>query len=270
MERKMPEGPEVKTIAESLKCLEGKRIAQGLVVSGRYMRAAIHGLESLAGTVLKHLSVKGKLLVFHIHGDEPFAILSTMGMTGWWVVLETKDHEWDKYRRIELQFEDGTVAAFFDPRNFGTFKVVSHTEAKRKMAELGPDIMMSQHLWNAVAIPDFVARVKRFGRKQTLAEGLLDQRIVSGCGNYIRADAMYLARLDPNLEMARMSEDQLRLIWHWMSRVATCSHENTALHGKGPYENLVYGRTFSPDGHGVKCFTDNNGRTVWYSPEEQQ
>jgi len=268
----MPEGAEVRMLEEALKEVEGKRIASCNVVSGRYKRAAIHGLDALPGKVVKHVTAKGKLLVFHVHGGEdPIAVLSTMGMTGWWFVLKAGEpHELDKYRRVELSFEDGTVAAFFDPRNFGTLKVVSHNEAKRKLAELGPDIMMEEHLWNTVAIPEFLARVARFGRKQTLAEGLLDQRIASGCGNYIRADAMYLARLDPTMPMSSMTEDQLRLIWKCMNKVATCSFNNKAIDGEGEFENLVYGFEKSPTGHQVDSYVDANGRTVWYSPKEQQ
>lgn len=276
----MPEGPEVKRVAQGLEVLEGKHITKALVVSGRYKRGMIHDIEKLAGTKVERISVKGKLIVFHLRGDEPFAVLSTLGMTGWWVVLDKPDHEWDKYRRIELQLSDGTVAAFFDPRNFGTFKVVSHAEAKRKQAELGPDILTASSHWASIAMPDFLARVRRFGKNQTLAEALLDQRIISGCGNYIRADAMYLARLSPHRPMLELSEAELKKIWHAAHIIAVHSSLNEA----PPYEmepfplarvsgkefvNLCYGREETPSGGAVESFIDAGGRTVWYSPQEQ-
>lgn len=273
----MPEGPEVKRVAEGLQALEGKTIKQALVVSGRYVRGMVHDIERLNGTRLEQLSVKGKLIVFHLRSHEPFAVLSTLGMTGWWVVLKEKDHEWDKYRRIELQFDDGTVAAFFDPRNFGTFRVVSFAESKRKMAELGPDILTERGHWESIAFPDFLTRVRRFAKAQTLAEALLDQRISSGCGNYIRAEAMYLARFSPHRLMSSLTELELRKIWQAMHEVATASYQNRALpqslgaaNPEGEFNHLVYGQEVSPHGMEIKSFMDSNGRTVWWSPEEQQ
>lgn len=272
----MPEGPEVKRVAEGLQALEGKTIKQALVVSGRYVRGMVHDIERLNGTRLEQLSVKGKLIVFHLRSHEPFAVLSTLGMTGWWVVLKEKDHEWDKYRRIELQFDDGTVAAFFDPRNFGTFRVVSFAESKRKQAELGPDILTPKELWASIALPDFIKRVRRFGKNMELAETLLDQRIVSGCGNYIRADAMYLARFSPHRVVAAMRDDELKKIWVAMHTIAAHSFldkEPPTEFGKEPNDgtfiNICYGREMTPTGGKVESFSDSNGRTVWYSPEEQ-
>ena len=266
----MPEGPEVRKMAESLEQLEGKYIARAKVVSGRYKRGAIHDLEKLQASKISRVLVKGKLITFNLQNtSEPFAVLSTMGMTGWWVVLAQKDHEWDKYRRIEIEFDDGTIAAFFDPRNFGTFRVVSSFEAKRKQAELGPDILTSPSLWAAITYPEFVSRIKRFGRHLTLAEAIIDQRIASGCGNYIRADAMYLAKLNPNLYITKMDDAQLQLIWKCMHEVAKASYTDKAVIGEGKFENLVYSKELSPIGCKIESFSDSNDRTVWYSPTEQ-
>lgn len=277
----MPEGPEVKRIAKALQRLEGKIIAKAEVVSGRYKRG-IHDLERLSNVRLEAVLSKGKLLTLQVkNATEPFAILSTMGMTGWWVILDKPDHEWDKHRRIELQFSDGTVAAFFDPRNFGTFKVVSYTEAKRKQAELGPDILTESDLWS-VAIPEFTIRMKRFGKNQNLAEALLDQRISSGCGNYIRADAMYLARMSPFRAVSKMTDSDIRRIWVAMHFIGTASSLNEAPpielneHGSiikklvaDEFQNLCYHGKETPTGGVIENYTDSDGRTVWYSPKEQ-
>lgn len=259
----MPEGPEVKRIAEALSKLEGKTITKGLVVSGRYLRGAIHGLDSIVGMRLDRVAVKGKLITFYLRGGEPRAILSTLGMSGWWTVFDKQEPAFDAHRRIEIEFDDGTVAAFFDPRNFGTFKVVSHAEAKRKQAELGPDILTPEKLWDMAAVPEFITRAKRFSKDQTVAEALLDQRICSGCGNYIRADAMYLARLSPHRRMSELSEVELRKIWAAMHKIAAESESVEE------YKPLVYGQKQTPTGGTVESFSDNTGRTVWWSPKEQ-
>ena len=264
----MPEGVEVKRWAEGLhEQLVGKVITHAAVVGGRYMRASPEalGLSRLKNAVIERISCKGKLLVFHMRADaETFAILSTLGMTGWWKPNYFFDETIDKYKRIALTFADHTMAVFFDPRNFGTFKVVSYSEMKRKLAELGPDILSPPQFWETITIPEFLARVKRFGKKQTLAEALLDQRIAAGCGNYIRADAMYQASFSPHRPISDLSEAELLTIWRAMHKVAVTSYE-----AEGAYQTVCYSQSLSPLGSPIEAYTDGNSRTVWWCPKEQ-
>ncbi len=276
----MPEGPEVKRMVADLQAVSGKTIQTTVVVSGRYSRGVIHNIEKLDGAVVEKIISKGKLIVFYMRGEEQFCVLSTMGMTGWWVCLKDVDHAWSKHRRLELQFTDGTSAVFFDQRNFGTFKVVSPNEAKRKMAELGPDILAEPSEWWSIGLDEFTLRLALFGKRQTIAEALMDQRVCSGCGNYIRADALYLARVSPIINAAILTDAQIQNIWKAMHLIATSSLANEApfadltnlkgsridSHG---FSNLCYGQTQTPTGGEVQSYVDSNGRTVWYSPSEQ-
>lgn len=270
----MPEGAEVKRWSEGLNdVLTGKKLIGAQVIGGRYMRADPRalGLDRLSGATIQRVFCKGKLIVFHMAARGPdmvcadqghFAVLSTLGMTGWWEPEYTLDATIDKYKRVEFLFDDNTRAVFFDPRNFGTIKVVSYDEMKRKLKELGPDIMSPTALDEAQNYPQFKERVKRFGKKLTLAEALLDQRIAAGCGNYIRADAMYLAKLSPHLSASELSDAQLRLIFDTMRLIAYTSYREA-----DEYRNLVYGQTKDPKGHPVESYMDKNGRTVWWSPK---
>lgn len=287
----MPEGPEVKRIAAGLESLQGKTIASGQVVSGRYLRGQEITFETIIGAKVERVICKGKLIAFHLKGAEgPLAILSTMGMMGRWIVLTEANSDLDAHRRVELTFDDGTIAAFFDPRNFGTFKIVSYAEMKRKMQELGPDILTAPGHWHAIALPEFYERVRRFGKDLSLAEGLLDQRICSGCGNYIRADAMWLARFSPKRRMSEMTDADLKRIWIAMHEIAIAAAENKVppLHmdgeghhsaliqiskeisAVGEFFNLAYGQPETASGGMIESYKDSNGRTVWWCPKEQK
>lgn len=281
MELTIPEGPEVKRMVENLQVLEGKAITSVKIASGRYSRGMSHDADRLVGAQLTQVLAKGKLIVFHLRKGEPFAATSTLGMTGRWVVLKEMDSSYlDKYRRIELKFEDGTVAAFFDARNFGTFKVVSFAEAKRKQAELGPDILTEPRSWAAIALPEFIARVKRFAKKQTLADGLLDQRICSGCGIYIRSDALYLARFSPYRMLAEMNDVELTCIWRALHIIAVHALLDEvppisinafpyARKAGREFSHLTYQQNESPTGAVIETFFDREQRPGWWSPNEQ-
>ena len=263
----MPEGPEVRSLADRLSALEGRMVRVAKVHSGRYIRAGIHDFDRLVESTLERVTVKGKLLVLQFIKDgERFAVLSTMGMTGWW-------HVGDPVRshlRILLDF-DGTFASFQDQRNFGTFKIVSLAEVKRKKAELGADILTERHLWESLAIPEFKARLTKFAKRMSLAEAILDQRIAAGCGHYIRADAMYLASLSPHRKAIDLSDKEIRLIWECMHHVAVCALQDRHPSSPEPraFQNVCYGRSADDYGHSIEFYTDATGRTVWWCPAVQ-
>lgn len=263
----MPEAAEVKHVGNLLSTATDRTITKAEVVSGRYIRSPID-MSRTIGAVIERVIVKGKLIVFALRRDgEVFAALSTLGMTGWW--YRTDEPQNAKHRRIELTLDDGSTLVFVDQRNFGTFKVTSWAMAKAKQAELGPDIMTPPNLWT-IAFPEFVARVQRFGRKATVAEALLDQRIAAGVGNYIRADAMYLASLSPHRSLIGLHETELKALWETLHLIAICAYEDRhpVLPNAG-YANLCYGQKRSLRGGTIETYEDKHGRTVWYSPMEQ-
>ena len=53
-----------------------------------------------------------------------------------------------------------------------------------------------------------------------IASALLDQTVASGCGNYIRAEVLYLAGISPFKKLEELKEKELDLIWNLMQQVA--------------------------------------------------
>lgn len=268
----MPEGPEVLRVGRVLQKYEGQKIYHAEVVSGRYMRTAISDLTRLQGAMIKSVQVKGKLIVFHLSKDgDEFAALSTLGMSGWWFGEKLKVQ---KYLRILLELDtddaignvEHSFLSFCDPRNFGTFKVVSAAMARVKLAELGADIMVDDFI-------EFQKRVTRFGKNQTLAEGLLDQRIAAGCGNYIRAESMYRAKLSPHRPMPSLVPNELMTLWQAMQKIGLDSFESQTTdiddEDLDAFNLVCYGHQTSPNGNPIESYADKHGRTVWYCPKEQ-
>ena len=262
----MREGPEVRRIGDWMSTAVGRMITAANVVSGRYMRPEISDLSRLVGAELERVIVKGKLIIFAFrNGDGVFGALSTLGATGRWYREDLKNPVPDddkKFTRIVLELDDGSHLLFTDQQNFGTFKVASWNMVRVKQAELGPDIMTPPNLWS-IAVPEFKSRINRFGKNQTLAEGLLDQRIVSGCGNYIRDDAMHQAAMSPHRPIVGWTDDELKRLWQAMNNIALSVYRNRM------HSWRCYGQLASPTGGKIETFIDKQGHPIWWCPTEQ-
>lgn len=246
----MPEGPEIRRAAERIKSLEDSTILNIRVLSGRYMKNGVPAILEPAGQKVKKVRVRGKLIGIYL---EDHVILSTAGMSGHWV----KDPDPVKHERIRIwsitdEFKNQSFT-FGDQRNFGTFKVVSKLEADIKFASLGLDV------FDELNLPELKKRIEKFGQYQPICESLLEQRIFAGVGNYIRAEAMYLAKINPRDRTDLMTDEQLTRLWSAIHEVAAKAYEL-----EHNYKDLCYHREVADDGRLVENFKDGNGRTVWF------
>lgn len=199
----MPEGPELSKSRDILNDrLVNRRIFDVGVLGGRYQKAPPHGMldfqRSLVNNcdtgVIRSVNVKGKFMYWALTGD--WYLWCTYGMSGAWQ-LERGKHAavavWHRSTRVGVM-EDCIPAMYFnDPRHFGTLKFVKGKEAlDRKLATLGPDMLN-----DPPSTIEFGARLNR-RIDRTIAEALMDQSVVSGVGNYVKAEALYAAKLSPH------------------------------------------------------------------------
>ena len=185
----MPEGPEVKLFGEQLAVsISGKTLVSVEVLSGRYTKSKMCGLDTMLSrlpTKIIGVGVHGKFLYWINHND--VFVHNTLGMTGSWSNLETK------HSRVKFNFENGISVFFNDQRNFGTLKMVpGRSNLIKKLESLGPD-MLSQSVSGFL----FESRLSDYPDK-TLAEVLMNQKIVSGIGNYVKAESLYRSQLSPH------------------------------------------------------------------------
>ncbi|NDC39239.1 MAG: hypothetical protein EBZ48_14540 [Proteobacteria bacterium] len=100
-------------------------------------------------------------------------------MTGSWSTQETK------HSRVVFQMSDGVKVYFNDQRNFGTLKMVpGRQELVKKLQSLGPD-MLSEAVSDARFTECLMKRPD-----WTLAEAVMDQSLISGVGNYVKAESL--------------------------------------------------------------------------------
>jgi formamidopyrimidine-DNA glycosylase len=202
----MPEGPEVKITTDFLSNFIGKTFSNILILSGRYLKKDIVGLDKVfLPAKIKEVNCKGKFIYFTLTSkvndtcEKYFYLFSTLGMTGMWSKKETK------HSRFSICFDDDTKLFYNDIRNFGTLKFVhSKKELDKKLKSLGPDILKEEI--------DCTGFKNRFLKKpnKTIAECLMNQSVISGVGNYLKAEILYASKVSPNRLVKDVTNDE----WH--------------------------------------------------------
>jgi DNA-formamidopyrimidine glycosylase len=214
----MPEGPEIRRSADVLsRHLVGKRLANAFIGKhGRYtfpgsppedFEGFLGEMRGRGAPLITEVNCKGKFMWWQVNFDhrmsgfgrteDSWYVWITYGMSGQWTPEETP------YTAFGIYYGDTMDAAgnfiqpaplyFNDIRHFGTLKFVNSTkEHVKKLASLGPDML------SAPPTPlDFCSQLAK-RKTKTIAEALMDQSVVSGVGNYIKAEALYLAELSPH------------------------------------------------------------------------
>lgn len=215
----MPEGPEVHLFRDLLDSkVSGKKLENFRVISGRYEKGIIVGhkeFKELLPAKIISIKCKGKFLYFQF--DNGYYLWSTLGLTGKWN-LDRNLHS-----RITLEFKDFNIY-YEDSRNFGTKKFVnSEYEMEKKLKSIGPDILNEK-----TSYYDFKIKIKKFrNQKKLISSALLDQKLVSGIGNYARADILWVAKIDPHRMLKSLSDDDLKAIFN-AAKYVLMSHYKSA------------------------------------------
>jgi len=263
----LPEGPETRRFVDSLSSFlpPGTQVLALEVVGGRYLKKPIEGIESAKFPLaIESIGCKGKFIHWSFSGTDT-VMFNTLGMSGSWSNVA-------RHARVRLTTTVGDVF-FNDPRNFGTIKFTTRSELARKLKSLGPDVLSEP-----VTFEEFSAAIRKRPRR-TLPEVLMDQSVVSGVGNYLKSDSLWLARLSPHREVGSLSDPELRALYSAVRatiRTAYDSGGSTILTYRGfdgaagGHVHLAYGRREDPNGEPVTCEETKDGRTTWWCPSVQR
>jgi len=169
---------------------------------------------------------------------------------------------------------------YLDPRNFGTLRfTLSRSELDAKLRKLGPDILDDD-----IDDDAFLERMAN-GRGRPLlnvCKFLMDQTKIAGVGNYILAEGLYRASIDPFARLGELSGVQRRTLIRELRDVARTSYGAQGLsrpggsyrdaegkRGKFEFELRCYGRDYCAEGRPVLRETDGpHGRTIWYVEDQ--
>lgn len=265
----MPEGPEVKVITDGIRShLLDKTIVNAQILSGRYLKTLPDGWNEFKMPVtVSDVSCKGKFIYFTL--NDGTYIFNTLGMTGSWSAKPTS------HSRVRFDLDDGREIYFNDIRNFGTLKLsVKNKELDKKISELGPD-MLSEDISDL----DLYKRLKKSNK--TLAESLMDQKVICGVGNYLKSECLYFSRLSPNRMTHDLTQEEVSTLNAVIKSVIRKSYETggatiytfSGFEGQvGDYSRrfAIYNQSKDPQGREVTRETTRDGRTTFWIPDIQK
>ena len=273
----MPEGPEVRIVAERLhKLLAGKKYVSITPIGGSIksstrpihanFRDEIAKLNNIAlrnDAQLKFTRVlsKGKYIYFELqlihklNGTESIGykyIGNHLMLTGRWT--DVPDNA-----SVELVYEGGSIY-FTDTRQFGYLEVLTQKELRNNLDQLGPNVL------DTITIEQFKERINMRPRA-AIASVLSDQSILSGIGNYLRSDILWKARIDPKRASVSFKESEWKALHAAVASVPQDSYKKGGSFDyvdDGKYKMLIYKKKEDPLGNKV-TFETIGGQRVYKS-----
>lgn len=286
----MPEGVEVRISAELIKPLvvgkQVRRVAVG--ENSRYAGKLPKGLAEFqdsfwdqSGAIniineckIVDVQVRGKFMYWTFSNG--WYMFSTFGMTGQWSP-EAGNHVCFEMKLVDYPGMDRSEVYFNDPRHFGTLQFTNNKDDLRdKLNDLGWDPLNQgmAEIWT-----NYVAGVCS-KKNKPIGQLLMDQGIFAGVGNYIRAEALYLAKISPWRQANLMKKEEVVTLCQALADVMneSYSHQGAtiltykdAYGAEGKYSSCfkVYGQATDPLGNPIIKEETPEGRTIHWCPTIQ-
>jgi formamidopyrimidine-DNA glycosylase len=229
----MPEGPEVRKYADALAEVLSGRVILSLTARTRDARQWLAQNEQrLIGQRVERVVSHGKHLIGYIAGH--FYFHSHLMMWGRWQTfalarsrrksarLDLPDK--DRRERARIVVEGGAAILLSAPIfNVGEGDPYEQIEI---LATLGPDALPYR---GRFATLEFRRRLLLPEHEdQTIGAALLNQQIVAGLGNYLRAEILFACKLNPWLTVADLTQRDLSCLTRSIPRLTRDAYERGA------------------------------------------
>lgn len=244
----MPEGPEVALMADQIQILLGTYFYSVMIKhNSKYQEFE----KLILPQQITMIFAKGKKLVILMTRQ---ALIISPLMTGKLLWKE------GKHTQAILNFiaEDLKTAydLYFDDKR--TIALINVIEADK----------LSEHLYNKVGldwlhddIPYAIFKKTLKRRRIPIGKFLIDQHAFCGIGNYLRAEILYAAQINPHTPTRNLTDDQIEILYKFIKTIIreayfhkglTISDYLTPNSEKGTYEPKCYGRKIDDNNQPVK------------------
>ena len=229
----MPELPEVELVAQSL----NKLVSGRLIVAAELLRERLapetsppEFAEKLTNSQINFVTRRGKHILFDLSSGA--TLIAHLRMSGRFMLLPI-ERELPKYTHAILYFADETRLVFQDQRHFGLMKIVETeklNEAK-EIKKLAPEPFSDEFH------PKYFRQILKTS-KRSLKEFLLDQTKVCGLGNIYASEAMFLARVNPQISADQVSARKANVLYEKIREVLR--------------ESIAYGSTLNANPENIE------------------
>lgn len=249
----MPEGPETYIICRQLRKLVNQTLCSFECEKSWKTSTKSQFVEDTQkyikqDVILEDIKARGKQLVLCFkYGESKIYMAVHFMLTGHFFLEEQNN------TRAVFSFSDKdndfTKLYFDDARNFATFRWCDTAELKELLNKIGPSIINCSQ-------KTFVNRLTKLGGDRKIAGVLHEQDIISGIGNYLRAEALYIAKIPPDaktsdVDLAKLYTAVKKVVDSVLAKNGTEDYKD--LYGNvGGYKFKVYGRKIAKNGKATK------------------
>ncbi len=219
----MPEGPEIRRLADALE----KQVAGRVIDSIRFGLDSLKPWESrLTGAKINKIKTCGKAMVICLHNlkGKKLNIYSHNQLYGRWVFCDTNDYPQSK-RQLRIAIDcQGKSALLYSASDIA---VLDNDELRQHpfLRKLGPDV-----LDNSTTAEHIVKRLSsaRYRNRQ-LGAVLTDQSFIAGLGNYLRCEILFYSSLHPRVRSSDLDENKLHLLARTILKLARQSYQTAGI-----------------------------------------
>lgn len=220
----MPEGPEVRKYADALDSVLTGRLITSLEARTRDARQWLQENEvRLVGRRVLRVVSHGKHLIGYMHGG--FYFHSHLMMWGRWeTVTGEPPREKDRRERARIVVSSGAALLLSAPIfNVGKGDPYEQIE---NLGSLGPDVLPYKRKFNKreflrrLLLPEHI--------ELTIGAALLNQRILAGLGNYLRAEVLFSCRLNPWRSVSDLTKEELECLSRTAPELSRRAYEFSA------------------------------------------
>jgi len=264
----MPEAAEVKLTTEFLnRAMSNRIITQWSFISGQYINDEPEGFDEFYDALpllVEEVRCKGKFIYMSCFNEtKRFYMLHSMRLTGSW-----RNNE-DGYSRWVVGLDNGRKLWFHDSRCLAKLTFTTNEdELLDYLAKLGPDILTEEFtlpIWN---------KLVQAHQNKNITAFLMDQNILAGCGNYIKAEALYYAKISPFRKVGSLNETESEQLFQALRVIPRQAYlykgystrDYTDQNGRKGFQEFnlkIYGNK------SAKTAKTADGRTTWYDPNVQ-
>jgi len=227
----MPEGPEVRKYADALDAALSGRPIVALEARTKEARKWLQDNEQrLRGRRVERVVSHGKHLIGYIEGN--FFFHSHLMMWGRWQTFGPAPAR-RKSKPIELPEKDrrerarivveGAVAILLSAPIFNVGEGDPY-DVIEILGTLGPDALPYRGRFDR---KEFLRRLTEHN-DETIGAALLNQRIVAGLGNYLRAEILFNCKLNPWLTVGELSQRNISCLLKAIPRLTRDAYERGA------------------------------------------
>jgi endonuclease-8 len=237
----MPEVIEVRTYADFIKEKILNKTLQDIVIqNGRYKNKGPfeHYKELLKELPLKIKDVESKGKFMYIELSNGMFLGFTLGLSGGWFFRpkgtgslihgldfsskysmddERLKEKYEGYfqkalTHINVEFKTSVGdLLFYDTLSYGTIKVFKNEEEiEKKLKSIGIDIMDEELDYESFHERIFLKK----NLQKPIGNVIVDQKTISGVGNYLRSDALWMAKISPFRKVKDIDEKELKILYH--------------------------------------------------------